>query len=150
LIPLADDGIVVVPGVSAPGRTEGEMWEVNRALSEHTRYTQLENGRWKAQDRGFVTMAAEGDTPTESEQQLSRAMDVLLVSLIRGGKDREKPDVVARLSSFMLSDAISVVKSTARKTAVFKRKGLDTSSAEPEEPQKPERRPEARKPRKRR
>jgi hypothetical protein len=114
------------------------MWEVNRALSERIRYTQLEHGCWKAEYKGFVIMAAEGDTPTESEQQLNRAMDVLLASLIRGGKDREKPDVVAALSSSMLSDAISVVKSTARKTAEFKRKGRHTSSAEPEKPENPE------------
>jgi hypothetical protein len=126
------------------------MWEVNRALSEQTRYTQLENGRWKAVYKGFVILAAEGDTPTESEQQLSRAMDMLLASLIRGGKDREKPDVAAALSSFMLSDAISVVKSTARKTAESKRTGFQTSSDEPVEPEKPGDRPVARKPRKRR
>ena len=67
-------------------------------------------------------MAAEGSTPTESERQLNRAMDVLLASLIRGGKDGTKKDADTIISSFMLSDAISVVKTTARKTAEFKRK----------------------------
>ena len=98
------------------------MWEVNQALAEQTRFTQLEKGRWKAEYKGFVTIAAEGGTPTESERQLNRAMDVLLASLIRGGKDGEKKDVDTIISSFMLSDAISVVKATARKTAEFKRK----------------------------
>lgn len=105
MIPDADDGIVVVPGAA-----------------EQTRFTQLEKGRWKAEYKGFVTIAAEGGTPTESERQLNRAMDVLLASLIRGGKDGEKKDVDTIISSFMLSDAISVVKTTARKTAEFKRK----------------------------
>lgn len=132
------------------GEDGGEMWEVSRALSEQTRYTQLENGRWKAAYKGFVIMAAEGDTPTESEQQLNRAMDVLLASLIRGGKDIQKKDTVAAMSAFMLSDAISVVKATARKTAEFKRRGFGVSSAEPEEPAKPEGRPAVRKLRKRR
>ena len=77
-------------------------------------------------------------------------MDVLLASLIRGGKDAKKRDVVAKMSSFMLSDAISVVRATARKTAEFKRHGFGASSAEPEDPKKPEHRPSAAKPRKRR
>ena len=124
------------------------MWEVNRALTENTRFTQLDNGRWKAEYKGFVIVAAEGDSPTESEQQLNRAMDVLLASLIRGGKEARKRDVVATMSSFMLSDAISVVKATARKTAEYKRSGSSTSSAEPEEAMKPEDRPAVRKRRK--
>ena len=65
-------------------------------------------------------MAAEGGTPTESERQLNRAMDVLLASLIRGGKDGERPDTDAVISSLMLSDAITVVRTTARKPAEFK------------------------------
>jgi len=68
------------------------MWLVNQALSENTRYTQLGDGRWKAEYNGFVKMTAEGKTPTESEKQLSQAMDTLLASLIRGGKDRQKAD----------------------------------------------------------
>ena len=97
------------------------MWEVNQALADQTRFTQLEKGRWKAEYKGFVTIAAEGETPTESERQLNRAMDVLLASLIRGGKEGERLDTDAFISSLMLSDAISVVKTTARKTAEFKR-----------------------------
>ena len=76
-------------------------------------------------------MAAEGGTPTESERQLSRAMDVLLASLIRGGKDREQPDADTVISSFMLSDAISVVRTTARKTADFKRKSNQAAADRP-------------------
>ena len=107
------------------------MWEVDRALTEQTRFTQLEKGRWKAEYKGFVTIAAEGGTPTESERQLSRAMDVLLASLIRGGTDREKPDADTIISSSMLSDAISVVRTTARKTAEFKRKSGQPAADEP-------------------
>jgi len=99
------------------------MWEVDRALTENIRFTQLEPGRWKAEYTGFVTVTAEGRTPTESERQLSRAMDVLLASLIRGGKDRDQPDTDTIISSLMLSDAITVVKNTARKTKKFKQDG---------------------------
>jgi hypothetical protein len=124
LILRTDDGIVVVQRrLPRRGGREGEMWEVDRALTENTRFTQLERGRWKAEYSGFVTMTAEGDTPTESERQLSRAMDVLLASLIRGGKDRDKPDTVAVISSSMLTDAITVVDNTAKKTKKFKQDG---------------------------
>jgi len=104
------------------------MWEVNQALAEQTRFTQLEKGRWKAEYKGFVTIAAEGGTPTESERQLNRAMDVLLASLIRGGKDGEKKDVDTIISSFMLSDAITVVRTTARRTAEFKRRSSQAAA----------------------
>jgi hypothetical protein len=96
------------------------MWEVDRALAESTRFTQLEQSRWKAEYTGFVTVTAEGRTPTESERHLSRAMDVLLASLIRGGTDRDKPDTEAMISSLMLSDAITVVNNTAKKTKKYK------------------------------
>jgi predicted RNase H-like HicB family nuclease len=66
------------------------MWLVNQALSENTRYTQLGDGRWKAEYNGFVKMTAEGKTPTESEKQLSQAMDTLLASLISGGEVQEE------------------------------------------------------------
>ena len=99
------------------------MWEVDRALAENTRFTQLDKGRWRAEYTGFVTMTAQGDTPTESERQLTRAMDVLLASIIRGGKDRDKPDADAFIISLMLSDAITVVKNTAKKTKKFKQDG---------------------------
>jgi len=129
LIPHADDGIVVVPGAAEPGGGwEEAMWEVNQALAEQTRFTQLEKGRWKAEYKGFVTIAAEGGTPTESERQLNRAMDVLLASLIRGGKDGEKKDVDTIISSFMLSDAITVVRTTARRTAEFKRRSSQAAA----------------------
>jgi hypothetical protein len=131
LILRTDDGIVVVPGrLPRQGGREGTMWEVDRALTENTRYTQLDKGRWKAEYTGFVTVTAEGRTPTESERQLSRAMDVLLASLIRGGKDRDQPDADAFISSVMLSDAITVVKNTAKKTRKFKqdwRRGADSA-----------------------
>jgi hypothetical protein len=97
------------------------MWEVDHALAEHTHFMQIEGGRWKAEYKGFVVMTAEGDTPTMSERQLSRAMDTLLASLIRGGKDPEKRGPDAFITSLMLSDAITVVKNTAKKTAEFKR-----------------------------
>ena len=96
------------------------MWEVNQALAENTRYMQLDKDRWRAEYKGFVNMAAEGATPTESERQLNRAMDVLLASIIRGGKDRDKPDTDAMISSLMLSDAITVVKNTAKKAKKYK------------------------------
>ena len=97
------------------------MRQVNQALSENTRYTQLGDGRWKAEYNGFVKMTAEGQTPTQSEVQLNRAMDTLLASLIRGGKDREKADPDAFISSLMLSDAICVVMKTAKESARFKK-----------------------------
>lgn len=126
------------------------MWEVDRALTDNTRFTQVEKGRWKAEYKGFVTMAAEGDTPTESERQLSRAMDVLLASIIRGGKNREKPDAVAVISSSMLSDAITVVNNTAKQTAKFKQDGRWMFSSQPEEPEEEGDPAEMKKPRKRR
>jgi predicted RNase H-like HicB family nuclease len=112
------------------------MWQVNQPLSEDTRYTQLEDGRWKAEYNGFVKITAEGQTPTESEVQLNRAMDALLASLIRGGKDRPPQDGDAFIASLMLSDAITVVRNTASKTARFKQKNLrpfSTSSEAPRE-----------------
>lgn len=141
-----DDGIVVVPGRAGEGN--GTMWEVDRALTENTRFKQIEQGRWKAEYRGFVTMTAEGGTPTEGERQLSRAMDVLLASIIRGGKDAEKPDTVSVMSSFMLSDAITVVKRTARQTARFKQNGHQLSSSEPDELKQKGESAKVRKPRK--
>ena len=90
------------------------MWEVDRALTESLHFTQIEKGRWRAEYKGFVSMTAEGSTPTESERQLSRAMDVLLASLIRGPKDRKTTDTLFAMSSLMLSDAITVVQSTAK------------------------------------
>jgi predicted RNase H-like HicB family nuclease len=97
------------------------MWEVDRALAENTRFTQLEKGRWRAAYEGFVTVTAEGDSPTESERQLSRALDTLLATLIRGGKGPKKLDPDAVLSSSMLSDSVRVVNTTARRTAKWKR-----------------------------
>ena len=35
------------------------MWEVDQALSEHTRFTQLEKGRWKAEYKGFEPLEVE-------------------------------------------------------------------------------------------
>lgn len=105
------------------------MWLVNQALSENTRYTQLGDGRWKAEYCGFVTMTAEGNTPAQSERQLSLAMDTLLASLIRGGKDRPPQDADAFIASLMLSDAITVVRNTASKTGEFKRKDRRLFSA---------------------
>jgi hypothetical protein len=109
------------------------MWEVDRALAENTRFTQLESGRWKAEFKGFVAVTAEGDSPTESERQLSRALDTLLASLIRGGKGPKKLDPDAFIGSLMLSDAITVVNDTARRTAKWKRDSHRLSSAEPED-----------------
>ena len=93
------------------------MWEVNEALSENTRYEQLADGRWKAEYDGFVKVAAEGDTPAASEKHLGRAMDTLLASIIRGGKERKRKDVAALMSSLVLTDAIRVVRKEARQTA---------------------------------
>jgi hypothetical protein len=95
------------------------MWEVNEALSENTRYEQLADGRWRAEYNGFVKLTAEGGTPAASEEQLSRAMDTLLASIIRGGKEREKKDTAALMSSLVLSDAITVVRKKARQVARF-------------------------------
>lgn len=125
------------------------MWEVDRALTENTRFAQVANGRWKAEYKGFVTMTAEGDTPTESERQLSRAMDVLLASLIRGGKDRETTDPIFAMSSLMLSDAITVVQNTAKKTAIFKREGHRMYSSKPTKSERIGEPVERKKPRKR-
>ena len=96
------------------------MWEVNEALSENTRYEQLADGRWKAQYNGFVKVEAEGDTPAASEHHLSRAMDTLLASIIRGGKERKKKDMAALMGSLVLTDAIRVVRKHAKQTAGFK------------------------------
>jgi len=126
------------------------MWEVDRALTENIRFTQLEQGRWKAEYTGFVIMTAEGDTPTESERQLSRAMDVLLASVIRGGKDRDKTDAIFAMSSLMLSDAITVVNNTAKKTARFKQDGHRVSSDESDRQKAKRGSAETREPRKRR
>lgn len=117
---------------------------------QNARFTQLEQGRWRAEYTGFVTMTAEGDTPTESERHLSRAMDVLLAGLIRGGKDREKPDTVAAISSLMLSDAIAVVNNTAKKTARFKQARHQAFSGKPEETEETADPAEVKEPRKRR
>ena len=92
------------------------MWEVNEALSENTRWEQLADGRWKAEYNGFVKVTAEGDTPASSEKHLSRAMDTLLASIIRGGKDRKPKDMTALMRSVVLTDAIEVVRKTARQT----------------------------------
>jgi hypothetical protein len=150
LIPLTDDGIVVVPGAPRWGGGDGKMWEVDRALTENARFAQVENGRWKAEYRGFVTMTAEGDTPTESERKLSRAMDVLLASLIRGSKDREKTDTIFAMSSLMLSDAITVVQNTAKKTARFKQEGHRVYASKPTRQAGIREPTEVKKPRKRR
>ena len=107
------------------------MWDAERALTENTRFTQLENGRWKAEYKGFVTMTAEGDTPTEGERQLSRAMDVLLASLIRGPRSRKETDAIFAMSALMLSDAITVVENTAKKTPRFRQDRHSASSGKP-------------------
>jgi hypothetical protein len=107
------------------------MWDIERALTENTRFTQLEDGRWKAEYKGFVTMTAEGDTPTEGERQLRRAMDVLLASLIRGPKTREETDAIFAMSALMLSDAITVVENTSKKTPRFKQGRRPASSGKP-------------------
>ena len=104
------------------------MWEVNEALSEQTRYEQLADGRWKAEYDGFVKVAAEGDTPAASEKHLSRAMDTLLASVIRGGKERERKDLAALMGSLVLTDAIRIVRKNARQTARFKSAGSAVSN----------------------
>jgi hypothetical protein len=114
------------------------MWLIREALSEHTRYTQLADGRWRAEYNGFVRMTAEGQTPTESEVQLNRAMDTLPASLIRGGKGRQKTDPDVVISSLMLSDAISVVMDTAKETTKFKTKTRQWSGGSSESPEEPE------------
>jgi hypothetical protein len=109
------------------------MWEVERALTESLHFTQIAKNRWKAEYKGFVTMAAEGNTPTESERQLSRAMDVLLASLIRGPKDGETTDTIFAMSSLMLSDAITVVQNTAKQPRRIPRVRYPASSSTPED-----------------
>lgn len=104
------------------------MWEVNEALSENTRYEQLADGRWRAEYNGFVKVTAEADTPAASEEQLSRAMDTLLASIIRGGKDRKKKDMAALMSSLALSAAIEVVEKRTMRTARFKPESSAASS----------------------
>jgi len=69
------------------------MWEVDRAVRETARFEQLKDGRWKATYKGFVTLSAEGATPTESERRLNDAMDARLASLIRGEEACGKPAV---------------------------------------------------------
>lgn len=68
------------------------LWEIDRAVRETARFEQRKNGRWKATYAGFVTLSAEGATPTESERRLNDAMDAWLAKLIRGSQGREKPD----------------------------------------------------------
>jgi hypothetical protein len=118
------------------------MWEVDRALTENTRDMQLDKDRWRAEYTGFVKMAAEGATPTESERQLSRAMDVLLANIIRGGKGREQKSMAAVVSSLVLSDAITVVRNPAKATAQLKRdeqRAFTTTLEAPGEAASPER-----------
>jgi hypothetical protein len=126
------------------------MWEVDQALAERTRFTQLDTGRWKAEYHGFVTVTAEGDTPTQSERQLSRALDVLLASLIRGGKDREKRGTAGKISALMLSDAITVVKNTAKETARLKKDWGRVYSSKLDESEETRSPAELKQPRKRR
>jgi hypothetical protein len=104
------------------------MWEVNEALSENTRYEQLTDGRWRAEYNGFVKLTAEGGTPAASEEQLSRAMDTLLASIIRGGKEREEKNMAALMSSFVLSEAITVVRKRARQAGRFTQESSAVSS----------------------
>ena len=110
------------------------MWEVDHALAAHTRFTQLDKGRWRADYEGFVTVTAEGDTPTESERQLHRAMDMLLASLIRGGEGWKPSSMATMTNSLVLSDAVKVVNNCAKKTAELKQKERERLAGEPEAP----------------
>ena len=100
------------------------MWKVEQALAENTHFTQLKSGGWRAEYHGFVTVSAEGRSPTETERRLSMAVDELLASIIRGGKAPTKLSTDAILEKSLLSDAIAVVNSTARQTAAWKKRGL--------------------------
>ena len=103
------------------------MWKVDKALAENTHFTQLETGGWRAEYHGFVTVSAEGRSPSETERRLSRAFDELLASLIRGGKAPTKLATDAIIEQSLLSDAIAVVNNTARQTAAWKRRRLRQS-----------------------
>jgi hypothetical protein len=119
----SDDGIVVVPMVCGE-RREGPMWKVDQALAENTHFTQLETGGWRAEYHGFVTVSAEGRSPSDTERRLSMALDELLASLIRGGKAQTELTMDAIIEQSLLSDAIAVVNNTARQTAAWKKKRL--------------------------
>jgi hypothetical protein len=103
------------------------MWKVDQALAENTHFTQLETGGWRAEYHGFVTVSAEGRSPSETERRLSMAFDELLASLIRGGKAPTKLGADAIIEQSLLSDAIAVVNNTARQTADWKKRRLRQS-----------------------
>ena len=100
------------------------MWKVDKALAENTHFTQLETGGWRAEYHGFVTVSAEGRSPSDTERRLSMALDELLASLIRGGKAQTELTMDAIIEQSLLSDAIAVVNNTARQTAAWKKKRL--------------------------
>ncbi len=59
------------------------MWQASDALVSHTQYSQLDDGRWRATYRGFVTVFAEGESPCGSQMEMEKLFDSTLADLIR-------------------------------------------------------------------
>ena len=59
------------------------MWKTTQALQQRIEYTQLNDHRWRATFRGFVTISSEGANPRDCENNLSEMIDLLLANLVR-------------------------------------------------------------------
>lgn len=59
------------------------MWQATDALESHTQYSRLDDGRWRATYRGFVTVFADADSPRDSQMEMEKQFDSTLAELIR-------------------------------------------------------------------